>query len=163
MEEYLATSYHPDCDYVDGLLIGRNVAQKDHSELQGEVFAWFRNRRRKLNLVPFVEQRIEVAPGRYRVPDVCVVQLPEPVEQVFTDAPYLLVEILSPEDSFPRLQERFDDYLRMGVENIWVLDPASRRGWQITQEGHLEALKGVLYTLDSQVALLISELFLLED
>ena len=39
LEEYLATSYHPDCDYVDGMLTERNVGQKDHSKLQGEVFA----------------------------------------------------------------------------------------------------------------------------
>ena len=33
VEEYLATIYHPDCDYVDGVLLERNVGQKDHSNL----------------------------------------------------------------------------------------------------------------------------------
>jgi hypothetical protein len=89
LQEYLATTYHPDCDYVDGVLVERNVGQKDHSKLQGEVFAWFRSRRRALGLAAFVGQRIQVAPRRYRVPEVCVVPLPEPAEQIFTRALYL--------------------------------------------------------------------------
>ena len=129
VDEYLATSYRPDCDFVDGELIERNMGTKDHSKLQGEVFAWFRDRRRELPLAAFVEQRIRVAPRRYRVPDVCVFPLPEPDEQIFTHAPYICIEVLSPDDSFPRLQERLDDYLAMGVPNIWVLDPPSRRAW----------------------------------
>src|SRR5271165_4137159 len=98
VEEYLATTYHPDCDFVDGEVRERNLGTKDHSNLQGEVRAWFRQRRRELRLKAFTELRIRVAPRRYRIPD----------------------------DTFPRLQERLDDYLAMGVPNIWVLDPASR-------------------------------------
>ena len=37
VEEYLATSYRPDCDFVDGQLIERNLGTKDHSKLQREV------------------------------------------------------------------------------------------------------------------------------
>jgi Uma2 family endonuclease len=159
VEEYLATSFRPDVDYIGGTILERNVGQKDHSKLQGEVFAWFRERRRALRLAAFPEQRIRVGPGRYRVPDVCVVELPEPDEQVFTRAPYLCVEILSPDDSFPGMQDRFDDYLAMGVENIWVLDPASRRGWRVTGQGHFEALDGVLKSADGRVAMPIAELF----
>jgi Uma2 family endonuclease len=93
------------------------------------------------------------------VPDVCVTSLPEPDEQVFTEAPYICVEILSPEDTFPKLQERFDDYLAMGIPNVWVLDPASRRGWRITAEGHLEARDGVLKTHDGRIAMPIADLY----
>jgi Uma2 family endonuclease len=163
LEEYLATSYRPDQDYVEGLLFERNVGQKDHSRLQRRVLEWFGRRSRKLNIEAFPEQRIRVASQRFRVPDVCIVQLPEPDEQVFTRPPYICIEILSPEDTFPRLQERFDDYLEMGVPNIWVFDPASRRGWWITREGHWEALDGVLRTRDAVVALPIADLFAAVD
>ena len=84
VEEYLATSYRPDCDFVDGQLIERNVGTKDHSKLQREVLAWFRDRRRELRLTAFPEQRVQVAQRRYRIPDVCVFPLPEPDEQIFT-------------------------------------------------------------------------------
>ena len=159
VEEYLSTLYRPDCDLVDGALIERNVGQKDHSKLQGEVFAWFRARRRLLRLIAFPEQRVNVGPQRYLVADVCVVRLPEPDEQVFSSPTYICIEILSPDDSFPRLQARLDDYLTAGTENVWVLDPASRRGWVVTREGHLEALDGVLRTTDGKVEMPMAELF----
>jgi Uma2 family endonuclease len=159
IEEYLATTYRPDCDYVDGAVIERNVGQKDHSSLQGEVYAWFRDRRRSLRLTAFTELRIRVGPTRYRIPDVCVVTLPAPDEQIFTQPPYICIEILSPGDTFPKLQDRFDDYLTMGVPNLWLLDPTSKRAWRITRDGHFEALDGILRTHDGQVILPILELF----
>jgi len=159
VEEYLATSYRPDCDFVDGEVIERNLGTKDHSKLQGEIYAWFRDRRRELRLTAFPEQRVQVAPRRFRVPDVCVFPLPEPDEQIFTQPPYICIEILSPDDSFPKLQSRLDDYLSMGVPNIWVLDPPSRRAWSIALEGHFEALDGVLRTSDGRVILAIADLF----
>ena len=159
VEEYLSTSYRPDCDYVDGVLSDRNVGQKDHSNLQGNTFGWFRDRRRALGLKAFTELRIQVTRSRFRVPDLCVVQLPEPDEQVFTRPPYICIEILSPDDTFPKLQERLDEYLAMGVPNVWVLDPASQRAWRIVREGHLEALDGVLTTADLKVSLPLADLF----
>jgi Uma2 family endonuclease len=159
VEEYLSTTHRPDRDFVDGVLIERNVGTKDHSKLQGEVLGWFRDHRQELRLIAFPEQRIKVARFRYRIPDVCVVPLPEPDEQIFTQPPYICIEVLSPDDSFPKLQERFDDYLAMGVPNIWVLDPSSRRGWSIAREGHFEALDGILRTSDGRVSMTLAELF----
>jgi Uma2 family endonuclease len=158
VEEYLATSYRPDCEYLEGCLVERNVGRKDHSNLQGEVFAWFRERRRTLHLKAFVEQRIQVSLGRFRIPDVTVVRLPEPEEQVFTRPPYICIEILSPDDTFPKLQERLDDYLGMGVPNIWVIDAQSRRAWTIVREGHWEALNGYLRTGEGEISLPLPDL-----
>jgi len=36
VEEYLNTSYSPDCDYVDGEVLERNLGEREHSELQTE-------------------------------------------------------------------------------------------------------------------------------
>ena len=163
VEEYLSTTYRPDCDFVDGELIGRKVGTKDHGKLQRDILVWFHARGRDLRLAAFPEQRLRVAPRRYRIPDVCVVSLPEPDEQIFTSAPYICIEVLSSDDSFPKLQDRFDDYLAMGVPNIWVLDPASRRAWSIAREGHFETLDGILRTGDGRVAMAIAELFQPED
>jgi hypothetical protein len=67
--EYLHTSYDPDCDYVDGEVLKRNMAERDHSELQGELLLYFRDHRREWNTYAFVEQRVQVGPTRFRVPD----------------------------------------------------------------------------------------------
>ena len=156
--EYLSTLYRPDCDYIEGELRERNLGQQDHSNLQSEVLFWFRLRAAQLGLKAFVEQRIRVGLNRYRIPDVCVVQVPVPREQVFTFPPHIVIEILSPEDTFSRLQERFDDYLAMGVQNIWVLNPESERGWIITKQGHLEAFDKILRTADGLILLPIADL-----
>ena len=163
VEDYLATSYRPDCDYVNGILEDRNVGQREHSGTQESLLAWFRARRKQLGVRAFPEQRIEVAPGRFRVPDICVVRLPSPKESVFTAPPAIVIEILSPDDSFPKLQERLDDYLDMNVPNVWVLDPRARRAWYITRAGHLEALDGVLHTIDGAVAMPLAEIFALDE
>jgi len=163
VDEYLTTSYRPDCDFVDGELIERILGTKDHGKLQRRGLIWFENRRRELALTAFPEQRVRVSARRYRIPDVCVVPLPEPDEQIFTQPPYICIEVLSPDDSFPKLQARLDDYLAMGVQNVWVLDPPSRRGWSIVREGHLEVLDGILRTSDGKVVLPIDELFPTEE
>ena len=159
VNDYLATHYRPDRDYVDGVVEERNLGRKDHSKLQGEVYAWFRDRRREFAIAVFPEQRVRVSERRFRIPDVCVTHLPEPDEQVFTNPPYICIEILSPEDTVTRLQDRFDDYLQMGVPNVWILDPASRRAWRITAEGHLEARDGVLKTTDGKIEMPLAALF----
>ena len=159
LEEYLRTTYRPDCDYVDGAVLERNVGQRDHAYLQSRIPIWFWKNRQTLRLVALTEQRMQVAPGRFRVPDVCVVGIPMPNESVFTSPPCIVIEVLSPDDSFASLQTKLDDYLDMGVPNVWVMDPATRRPWQVTKQGHFEALDGMLRSTDSAVALPVSELF----
>ncbi len=34
VREYLSTSFRPDCDYVDGEVVERNVGEYDHARLQ---------------------------------------------------------------------------------------------------------------------------------
>lgn len=119
---------------------------------------WF-HQRRTLGLAAFPSLRIAVAPNRCRIPDVCVVPLPEPDEQIFTAPPYICIEVLSPEDAFLSLQQRFDDYLKMGVPNVWAIEPASRRAWFITPAGHFEALDAILRTGDGRIAMPLADLF----
>lgn len=40
VEEYLRTAFRPDCDYVDGALIERNVGGKDRSKVQRELLVY---------------------------------------------------------------------------------------------------------------------------
>jgi Uma2 family endonuclease len=72
IEEYLSTDYEPDCDYVDGEIQKRNLGEFDHARLQGAVFAYFYARRKEWGVCPVIEQRLQVSPTRFRVPDVCV-------------------------------------------------------------------------------------------
>ncbi len=162
-QEYLTASYRPDCDYMNGALEERNLGTFDHGDLQLAIGAWFRARRRQLGLTAATEVRVRVAPSRYRIPDVVVVRLPRADEQVLITPPYICVEVLSPEDSFMKLRARVEDYLAMGIENIWVLDPETRCGWYALAEGYKKAEEDRLVTRDSQVTMPIGELFLEND
>jgi Uma2 family endonuclease len=158
VEEYLATSYDPDCDYVDGELEDRNVGEKDHSKWQMALSSYMHVRRKQWGVSVFVEQRLRVSATRYRVPDICVT-LGEPEEQVFAGPPFLCVEILSPEDRAVRVQERIVDYLRFGVRYIWVIDPRSRVAVIYTNSTMQTVEDGVLRTSDPDIAVPLAEVF----
>src|SRR5216683_2467071 len=99
VDEYLHTSYDPDCDYVDGAIVERNVGETDHSDCQGRIYAYLLNRGKLLRIYPLVEERVQVSASRFRIPDVCVVAGGKPSEQVLTKPPLVAIEILSKDDS----------------------------------------------------------------
>jgi len=156
VEEYLSTSYDPDCDYVDGQLEDRNVGEKDHSKAQGNLYLYLRTHYRMLCV--FVEQRLRVSARRYRVPDICLT-LGEPAEQVFSSPPFLCVEILSPEDRAGRMERKIADYLRMGVRYTWVIDPRAREAFVHTVTGMQAVDDGVLRASDPDITVPLSEVF----
>jgi Uma2 family endonuclease len=159
VEEYLRTSYRPDCDYVDGEVQERNVGEWSHSRTQGAVILYLGNRQRQWGIQVVPEQRIQVSPTRFRVPDVCVV-LGDPGEEILTRPPFLCIEILSREDRMSRVRERVDDYLAMGVPYVWVLDPATRSAYSITPaEGWREVKDGVLRTANPAIEVPLAGIF----
>jgi Uma2 family endonuclease len=159
VEQYLATSYRPDCDYVDGRVLERNLGELDHSSLQTAVAVYFGSRQKQLGITMVVEQRVQVSPTRFRIPDVCVV-LGKTTEQIFRTPPFLCVEILSPEDRMKCVQERIDDYLSMGVSCVWVLDPSGPRVCVATPAAGLHEFKGdVLHTENPPLELPLAEVF----
>lgn len=159
VDEYLHTSYDPDCDYVDGEIVERNVGETDHSDCQGRTYAYILNRSKRLRIYPLVEQRVQVSPTRFRVPDVCIVTGPKPAEQILTKPPLVAIEILSRDDRVSQMQERIDDYLRFGVRYVWVIDPRTRRAWAHTSEGAVEAKDGILRTENPLIELPLPEIF----
>ncbi|MFL6426792.1 MAG: Uma2 family endonuclease [Acidobacteriaceae bacterium] len=129
LEQYLATSYHPDCDYINGEIEERNLGEREHAALQAAITAWLFPRATAWNAQVLAEQRVRVSPERVRIPDVCLISLGPPYERVLVTPPLAVIEILSPEDRVARYNERLEDYRRMGVANIWVADPEERRGF----------------------------------
>lgn len=129
VSEYRHEVYRPDCDYVDGEVRERNVGEKEHSAWQGALVAYFRTNRKQWGLRVYPELRLQVAPERYRVPDIMLLRHDAPDEQIITHPPLVCVEILSPEDRFGRMEERIADYLGMGVPNVWVVDPMAVQGY----------------------------------
>jgi Uma2 family endonuclease len=152
VEEYLATAYHPDVDYVDGRLEDRNVGKKSHGKLQFHMTALLKNK----GLAAFMETRVQISATHYRVPDVCVYEK-EPDEEVFTAPPLVCIEVLSPEDRLSRVMNGIEDYREMGVPAVWVLDPLDRKSYLWEQAGGLrEVTDG--FTI-GEVAVTVAEIF----
>jgi Uma2 family endonuclease len=114
---------------LDGQLTERNVGEYDHSNPQGALVAWLRLRQHEWNIRVLPEQRIQVSPTRFRVPDLCVVSRAQEPEPVFKHPPLICIEVLSKDDTLRSMQDRIDDYRAFGVLNIWVLDPVKRRAY----------------------------------
>lgn len=159
VEEYLHTSYDPDCEYVDGEVLERNLGELDHADLQSEILFYFRGRYRKAGFLAVVEQRVQVSPTRFRVPDVCVTSAERPRQQIFRKPPLIVIEILSPEDRVSALRKKIDDYLAFGVPNIWVIDPKERRAFIHSREGAVECKDLILRSADGAIVLPLPEIF----
>lgn len=159
VEDYLRTAYSPDRDYVDGEVQERNLGERDHSTLQREFILFFGTRQKTWKVFVYPEQRVQVSPTRFRIPDICVYAGQEPEGQIFRTPAFICIEILSPEDRWARVQERIDDYLRFGVPYVWVINPADRRVWACTPDGNIEIRDGLLRTENPALEVPLVEIF----
>ena len=160
IDDYLNTTYRPDCDFIDGQVVERNPGTRKHGYAQAEITAWFGQRKNTLRQQPLTELRLRVAANRVRIPDILVAEIPIPDEEVFTTPPYLCIEVMSPDDTISGMQDRLDDYLQLGVPNIWVIDPEKHRGWRVTEQGWAAATDGNMRTADGKVSMPLSEVLL---
>ena len=157
VREYLTTSYRPDCDYVDGVVVERNLGEYEHARPQVKIAGYFLNREREWQAQVLTELRVRVSATRFRVPDVCVVLGLEPQEPVLSKPPFICIEILSPEDRLSKMQHRVGDYLAMGVPYVWIIDPATRKAWRCTSTGLTEVPE--LRTDSPEMAVPLNALF----
>jgi Uma2 family endonuclease len=159
IDEYLNTSYEPDCDYVDGALQERNLGKFDHSRLQALLTIYLGSRERLWGICTITEQRIRLSGKRVRIPDVCVLLDGQPKDQVIEVPPFICIEILSPDDSVSGMMERLDDFRAFGVPNVWLIDPRRERSYFATSTGLIEAHDNILRTANPEISVPIAELF----
>jgi Uma2 family endonuclease len=157
LETYLTTSYEPDVDYVDGMLEDRNVGEYDHNMVQMAILFWFHQHGKEWRIRAIQEQRTRVASTRVRIPDVCVFSREVPIEQVFTRPQLIAIEVLSPEDRHSRIEARMSNFRDFGVPNLWVVDPETRSGWDLSDGNWVR--KERLEVANSPIYLSLSELF----
>ena len=155
--EYLNTSYRPDCDYLDGVVLERNVGEYDHGRLQVAVCGYYLIRRKEWGIDVVPAQRVQVSATRFRVPDVCVIADVGKPEQIFRTPPLACIEILSKDDRLSEMQDRVDDYLKFGVAYVWILGPSRRKAWRCTADGMREVAE--LRTEDPETIVPVAALF----
>jgi Uma2 family endonuclease len=140
LSEYLATSYSPDCDFLDGELQERNLGEIEHAKVQAAIAAWFYQHRKQWELHVLPEVRIQISATRFRVADLCLVAREAGEVDVVRHAPLAIIEILSPEDRVSRYHERLADYRKMGALSLWIVDPQARQGYDCSSGNWIRTL-----------------------
>ncbi len=159
VEEYLRTNYRPDRDYIDGEVLKRNMGETPHARLQGFFLSFFRTHEDEWQIEALPELRVQVAPTRYRIPDVLLAALPNLDDRIVRTAPLLCVEILSSRDTLPKIQERADDYATMGVPATWAIDLWRRLAYAAGPDGKLHPVEDRLTVPNTLIAISVPEIF----
>jgi Uma2 family endonuclease len=159
VSEYLNTSYRPDCDYIDGEVRERNVGERPHALLQSILVAIFNSNRRVWGIVAATELRVQTSTEHFRIPDVCILRRTDPVDAIVHTPPLVCVEVLSPRDTMTAMQERVDDYIHMGVEHIWLVDPISRHAYIATSDGFQQPTSGEFTVPGTPIRIALTEVF----
>jgi Uma2 family endonuclease len=128
VEAYLNASYlDGDREYLDGVVVERNVGTPDHSALQKILVVHLAGFEKQLNIAVRPECRTRIEDTRYRVPDILVMGRPfRQTDRVVLDAPLVIIEIVSPDDRLRDTLQRFREYEKLGVRYIVQMDPADR-------------------------------------
>jgi Uma2 family endonuclease len=164
VDEYRRARFDgPDRDYVDGEVVERNMGELPHPRVQGEVFHRLRSLAQTHRLEVLPEIRIQVSATRFRVADVAVWRSGPIGQQIPIVAPFLVVEILSPEDRLVRLQPKVQEYLAHGVEWVWVIDPDERRALSYSTSAPGGSLVGELRTADPEIVIPLDDLLSVLD
>ena len=87
ISEYLSRTYQPDREYVDGVVVERNLGERDHSRVQALLAAYFIGNEDDWQVVALVEQRVQVSSTRFRIPDVCLLAADDPDDPIVHKAP----------------------------------------------------------------------------
>ncbi|MBC7927319.1 MAG: Uma2 family endonuclease [Bryobacteraceae bacterium] len=135
LSEYLTSSYEPDRDYLDGILVERNVGKRKHSRLQALILNFLMSQEEQYAILVYPEQRIQLTPSRFRIHDVCVMDGRHRSEDIFTEPPLLVFEVVSPQDAFGELITKARRYREMGVAHICVADPWNHTLFYVDAQG----------------------------
>jgi Uma2 family endonuclease len=159
VEEYLSTVYEPDCEYDDGLIVERSLGEFEHSFLQVILGTIFTNNMDMWGVFGLTEQRVQIAPQRFLVPDVCVLRVGTPRESILTRPPLIVIEIMSPEDTMRRAAAKSIAYFNFGVPHVWLIDPMARVAHRGTESGLERVASGELSVPETPIVVDIGELF----
>ena len=164
VDEYLHTSFEgPDCEYLDGEVVERNMGEIPHGDVQFKLARLLQQFRRRFGLRVIPEIRIQISQRRYRVPDIAVWTTDDIGTGIPTRPPFLIVEILSPEDRMVRMLPKIQEYLSIGVQWIWIVDPQERSALAYSQKNPAGAVCDILRTEDPSIEVALDSAFDLDS
>ncbi|HEY3997846.1 MAG TPA: Uma2 family endonuclease [Candidatus Xenobia bacterium] len=134
LDEFLAwPEKKPYLEYIHGEVRQKAMPNAAHSYLQSQLAKRLANWRDYPQGFVLTEQRCILVSGgetHTLLPDVAWFspeQLPVLPAGPVRVPPTLVVEIVSPDDSFSEVEEKVLTYLGAGVNLVWVVDPKARK------------------------------------
>lgn len=109
------------------------------------------------SIIGLISVRVRVSATRVRVPDLCILAANFDHKQVIDHPPLLCIEVLGSEDRVPAMRERIQDFLDMGVPEVWLFSPWTRTAYVCTNEARTEQKDGVLRLEGTAVELPLAE------
>ena len=139
----------PYYEYWFGEAIQKAVPTTSHGLLQFILCELLK--RAGYRAAPEVELRID--PDWQPKPDVLASL--SPLERPYPTKPVeLVMEVLSPTDAMSLVYDKCQNYQRIGIEQIFVLDPESRKGWEWSRAmQNLERIDALRLTNGKYIAL----------
>jgi Uma2 family endonuclease len=157
VEEYLETSYSPDREYRDGVLVERNVGDRAHAALQTLLTIYIGNRRRQWNIHLYTELRVKVREKWYPIPDVCIYSMPYFEERYPQRPPLLWIEILSHDDRMIDVWAKVKELVENGVPYVWIIDPNALWSQLCTADGIRSVPESTLRIPDTPIVIPLAE------
>jgi Uma2 family endonuclease len=147
VEEYLKRDYEPHCEYLDGVLVEKSIADYIHGVLQMLLTALLLAQREKFSdLKPISGVHVRITPTRFRIPDVCGLIEP-PKNGMYPDAeapPLFTIEIVSQDETWTDLRGKLADHLSIGVSTVIIADPYNKTVLVATQSEPLHEIRSPL-------------------
>jgi len=160
VEEYRHASFDgPDCEYLDGEIVERNVGELPHGKIQGNLIRLFWQHYPRLGLLVVPEIRIQIHSTRFRVADIAVWRDENVGSPIPVVPPFLAIEILSPEDRMVRMAPKVQEYLSIGVEWVWVVDPEEKSALIYSRQNPGGSLAEVLTTRNPEIQIPLARVF----
>ncbi len=142
LEEYLAASYRPDAEFLNGVLKEKPVVSPPHGKTQMVLGWWFGMHGNEWSVQVVAESRTRVTVDRVRLPDASVLRAGPLPKQALMEPALVAIEVLSETDSYRDLKDRARDLEAMGVPDIWLLDPMTNTA-EVWTDGDWRTFSGV--------------------
>jgi Uma2 family endonuclease len=107
----------------------------------------------------FPSLRTRVSATRIRVPDVLVLRAGLRFERILYLPPLIVIEILSPEDDWSRIEEKAADFRTFGTEHFWVFDPERQVVWCVDGDGLHRVTADALCVPGTPIRVVLGEVF----
>ncbi len=147
-EELLALGDVGPCELIDGRIIHMSPTGTEHAVIEFSLSRKLGNFVAEHQLGRVVGGEVGIYtrrnPDRVRGADVAFIskaRMPQkPMPGFLTLAPELVVEIISPSDTWPDIRQKVKEYFAIGVERVWVIDPENREALVYRSAKEVETL-----------------------